>query len=56
VAGREGVSLALETKFGPGGRKLLTKIGQITELAELRRLTKIIRTAKTIDNVIRRLN
>ena len=55
-AGREGVALALEAKFGQTGRKLLARVRQVNDVAELRRLAKIIKTSKTADEVGRHLN
>lgn len=55
-AGRDGVALALKTKFGQAGRKLLARIRQINDPGELRRLTKVIDMAKTVDDVRRQLS
>jgi predicted transposase YdaD len=55
-AGRDGVAVALEAKFGRPGRKLLARVRRINDIAELRRLAKIIKTAKTADDVQRQLN
>lgn len=48
--------MALEAKFGPPGRKLIARMRQITDVAELRGLAKIIKTAKTADDVRRHLS
>lgn len=48
---REGIALHLEAKFGQPGRKLMTRVRQISDIAELRGLVKIIKTAKTVDDV-----
>ncbi len=53
---REGIALALEAKFGPPGRKLIARVRQITDVAELRRLAKIIKAAETADDVRRHLS
>lgn len=55
-AAREGIALALEAKFGPQGRRLISRIRQIIDAAELRRLTKIIKSAKTADEVRQHLS
>ncbi|MGH7140372.1 MAG: hypothetical protein ACREHD_31945, partial [Pirellulales bacterium] len=55
-AAREGITLALEAKFGPPGRKLMTRVRQISNVAELRRLAKIIKTSKTAEDVRRHLS
>jgi len=54
-AGRDGVAVALEAKFGAAGRKLLARVRQINDVAELRRLAKIIKAAKTAADVRRQL-
>jgi flagellar biosynthesis/type III secretory pathway protein FliH len=53
---REGIALALEAKFGQPGRKLMTRVRQITDVAELRDLAKVIKAAKTVESVRRHLN
>lgn len=52
---REGIALALEAKFGQPGRKLMPRIRQIGDVAELRGLVKAIKTAKTTEDVRRSL-
>jgi hypothetical protein len=48
---REGILLALETKFGAAGRKLRRKAKQVKGIVELRRLMRAIQAAQTIDEV-----
>jgi hypothetical protein len=55
-AAREGIAVALEAKFGQSGRKLMTRVRQISDLAELRGLAKIIKSAKTAEDVRRHLS
>lgn len=53
---REGLAAALETKFGQPGRKLMSRVRQISDVAELRELFKIINTASTVEDVRRHLS
>jgi hypothetical protein len=53
---REGIALHREAKFGQAGRKLVSLVRQITDIGQLRGLAKIIKTAKTADDVRRHLD
>lgn len=53
---REGIALALAAKFGQPGRKLMTRMRQISDIDELRDLAKIVTTAETVEDVRRYLN
>jgi predicted transposase YdaD len=48
---QEGIAVALEAKFGPPGRKLISRVRQIAGIARLRRLAKVIKTAPSIEDV-----
>jgi hypothetical protein len=45
----------LEAKFGPAGRKLKARVQRITDVAELRRLAKLVAVAQSADEVRRQL-
>jgi hypothetical protein len=51
----EGMAWDLSDKFGQPGRKLLPRIRSIEDLKQLRGLARQIKTAKTLDEVRRRL-
>ena len=51
----EGIALALDSKFGQPGRKLLPKIRALTDIAALRAIGRTIKKAKTLEDVRRHL-
>lgn len=52
---REAIAVSLEEKFGRSDRKLLTRLREINDVAELRKLAKIVMAAQTVDDVRRHL-
>jgi hypothetical protein len=51
VLAQEGILLALETKFGPAGRKLAGKVKRLREIGSLRALKDAIGRSKSIDEI-----
>jgi hypothetical protein len=51
----EGIALALDMKFGRSGRKLLAQARALRDVADLRRLVRFIRPAKTVADVAKHL-
>jgi flagellar biosynthesis/type III secretory pathway protein FliH len=47
----EGIELALETKFGARGRKLMKKVKSLGELSALRQFAKFVKKAATFQKV-----
>ncbi len=45
------IAVALQTKFGAAGRKLLTRAKKLDDPAALRRLVRVVQTAETLDDV-----
>jgi hypothetical protein len=51
----EGIELDLATKFGRKATKLLSKIREITDVETLRDLTRRIKTAKSVEEISKRI-
>lgn len=48
---REGIALVLDARFGASGLKLLPKVNALGELAQLRKFSRFLKTAKTLKEV-----
>ena len=51
----EGIALGLDAKFGRASQKPLPKIRAITDTETLRKMLRAIKTAKTLDEVRKKL-
>jgi hypothetical protein len=47
----EGITVALEIKFGAAGKKVLAKVRAVQDLAKLRALARAIQAAENLDEV-----
>lgn len=47
----EGIALVLDARFGASGLKLLPKVNALGELAQLRKFSRFLKTAKTLKEV-----
>ena len=47
----EGIAVALDAKFGAAGRKLLRKVRAVRDVGRLRTLSRVLKTAKTVEDI-----
>ncbi|MBI3469088.1 MAG: hypothetical protein HY000_39290 [Planctomycetes bacterium] len=47
----EGIAVALDAKLGAAGRKLLRKVRSVHDVVRLRTVARVLKTAKTVDDI-----